>query len=545
MNKILVVIKKNTMYFSIYNNDINDSNLNNTNVIDVKNLKFSEQYILKNLDVVSTFLNLIVLKSNVNNVVVKNVDIGLTVLKIIDYIPSIKGISFNEDKTLSYSMCSLLLENRYLETISCYNLPEIMFYRFKNVKVNTRFEILFISDLMIDNKIRTYSDIFSVTKLVINKELNSDDYEDLEYLFTVNKVLRQIDFFLYNFKDIMRIEDLIYKYRVKCNIIIHENSNNTNSILSDIDDLSAINKNKNIKIKYSKKYLKQNLFKQLNIVMIKYALIVLIVCSLIFLGVSKLKGHISNKNTEKNLSSINNVVNEVIEEVKIDIVDFESEEQVNEDNQDISNEEEVKEEEKPTKPVYVSPYYSTYEKIYNKLININPDTVGWLTVKNTNIDYPIVQTTNNVYYLENSYDKTGNLAGWLFVDYRNKLDGSDKNIIIYGHNVRNTNHMFSTLKNVLDESWYTNNDNLNITFNIKDESITWTVFSIYTIEETNSYLRTNFNDDDHYLKFVDELKEKSIYDFGVTVNANEEILTLSSCYLDSSHRLVLHAVRKK
>ena len=56
---------------------------------------------------------------------------------------------------------------------------------------------------------------------------------------------------------------------------------------------------------------------------------------------------------------------------------------------------------------------------------------GVKLVNNTNINYPIVQTTNNDYYLNHAYDKTKNMAGWLFADYRNNMDDIDKNTIIF------------------------------------------------------------------------------------------------------------------
>lgn len=65
-----------------------------------------------------------------------------------------------------------------------------------------------------------------------------------------------------------------------------------------------------------------------------------------------------------------------------------------------------------------------------ELRRINPETVGWIKLENTNIEYPIVQTTDNSFYLNHSFDKSYNEAGWIFADYRNKLDGTDKNIVI-------------------------------------------------------------------------------------------------------------------
>lgn len=90
-----------------------------------------------------------------------------------------------------------------------------------------------------------------------------------------------------------------------------------------------------------------------------------------------------------------------------------------------------------------------------ELRKINRDTVGWIKLENTNIEYPIVQTSDNRFYLDHSFDKSYNKAGWIFADCSNKLDGSDKNIVIYGHN-RRDGSMFDSLNNILEDDWNSN-----------------------------------------------------------------------------------------
>ena len=89
-----------------------------------------------------------------------------------------------------------------------------------------------------------------------------------------------------------------------------------------------------------------------------------------------------------------------------------------------------------------------YEVDFSKLKEQNSDTVAWIGLESLNIEYPIVQTKDNEYYLEHSFDKSENTAGWIFADYRNKLDGKDKNIVIYGHN-RKDGSMFGDLHKAL------------------------------------------------------------------------------------------------
>ena len=96
-----------------------------------------------------------------------------------------------------------------------------------------------------------------------------------------------------------------------------------------------------------------------------------------------------------------------------------------------------------------------YKINFEKLKEVNNQIVCWIKVNGTNIEYPIVQAEDNSYYLKKNLEKKYNTGGWIFLDYKNKLDGTDKNIVIYGHNMTDDS-MFGTLKNVLTEDWYNN-----------------------------------------------------------------------------------------
>ena len=84
---------------------------------------------------------------------------------------------------------------------------------------------------------------------------------------------------------------------------------------------------------------------------------------------------------------------------------------------------------------------------FSKLIKKNKEVIGWIQVQNTNINYPITQTTNNEYYLTHDLYRQSNGGGWVFLDYRNENDFNNKNSIIYAHG-RENKTMFVTLKNI-------------------------------------------------------------------------------------------------
>ena len=182
---------------------------------------------------------------------------------------------------------------------------------------------------------------------------------------------------------------------------------------------------------------------------------------------------------------------------------------------------------------------NNYNIDFAKLKSINSDTVGWLKVNNTNIEYAVVKSKDNDFYLNHSFYKKENGAGWVFADYRNKIDGSDKNTIIYGHNRRDAS-MFGTLKDTFNKEWYQNEDNQTIVFITPNEKANYKIFSIYQIEAEDYYISTGFESVEAYKQFLNKLKFRSYYDFGVEVDENSSILTLSTCSI-ANHRTVLHA----
>ncbi|MGN1338338.1 MAG: class B sortase [Candidatus Coprovivens sp.] len=177
---------------------------------------------------------------------------------------------------------------------------------------------------------------------------------------------------------------------------------------------------------------------------------------------------------------------------------------------------------------------------FNKLKKINNDTVGWIQVSGTNINYPFVQTNNNNYYLNHSFNKNNNSAGWVFLDYRNNLSNIEEhNTIIYAHG-RYDSTMFGSLRNILTNDWLKDPTNHIIKLSTEYENTLWQVFSVYKIPTTSDYLKITFKTNEEYIKFINLIKNRSHYNFNTTVNNNDRILTLSTCY-NKKEKIVLHA----
>ncbi len=220
------------------------------------------------------------------------------------------------------------------------------------------------------------------------------------------------------------------------------------------------------------------------------------------------------------------IINEVVNDTSVEEV---------EDNEKTEN---VNEPEDETSDYW---YYISFPLInvnFDELIKKNSDTISWINVNNTNINYPIVHTDNNDFYLNHSYDKTYNEAGWVFLDYRNNSSLSDRNNIIYAHS-RLDKTMFGSLSKALNQAWYTNKDNHIIRLSTPTENTLWQIFSVYVIPEESYYITINFTDD-AFLEFLNTVKGRSRYNFNTELNVNDKILTLSTCYSDTE-RTVVHA----
>lgn len=176
---------------------------------------------------------------------------------------------------------------------------------------------------------------------------------------------------------------------------------------------------------------------------------------------------------------------------------------------------------------------------FNDLKLINDDVKGWIQVNGTNINYPFVQTKDNKYYLTHSFNKKYNQAGWVFLDYRNNINKLNKNTIIYAHSRIDTT-MFGSLKSIIKSNWYNNPDNYVIKLSTEYENTLWQIFSIYHIDTTIDYLKIDFYNDSKYQKFLDMLIARSLFDFNTTINSQNNILTLSTCY-NKNKKMVMHA----
>ncbi len=177
---------------------------------------------------------------------------------------------------------------------------------------------------------------------------------------------------------------------------------------------------------------------------------------------------------------------------------------------------------------------------FNDLIKQNNNTVAWIKINGTNINYPVVQYKNNDFYLNHSFNKSYNDAGWIFMDYRNNPVNFSKNTVIYGHS-RLDHTMFYSLRNITKKSWFNNKDNHIVKLSTPTKNTLWQVFSVYTIKAESYYITTDFDSEASYKEWLKDMLNRSLFNFKTSINTNDKVLTLSSCYTSNDVRMVLHA----
>lgn len=176
----------------------------------------------------------------------------------------------------------------------------------------------------------------------------------------------------------------------------------------------------------------------------------------------------------------------------------------------------------------ISPALLKVRTYLNALRVQNPDLVGWIVVDGTNINYPIVQSSDNEYYLHRSFDGKYSASGTIFVDYRNSKDFSaNRNTVIYGHNM-NSGTMFHELSEFFYTNFYKQYGTIKIL--TYDGVYVYNVFCVMETKITFNYIQTDFSTDEEYLSFINTLAKKSRRKKENPVfTADDRLLTLSTC----------------
>lgn len=178
------------------------------------------------------------------------------------------------------------------------------------------------------------------------------------------------------------------------------------------------------------------------------------------------------------------------------------------------------------------PILAKYETLYKK----NKKLIGWLKIDDTNIDYPVMQTVNNEYYLDHNFNQEYDKNGSLFLDKDCNAAFPNTNMIIYGHHMK-SGKMFGNLNYYSKESYYKEHPQIQFD-TIYEEGIYDIMYvfrsRIYNEDEVvfKYYQFFDVNSEDEFYSAMDEMARMSLYDTGVTADYGDKLITLSTC--DSS-----------
>lgn len=180
---------------------------------------------------------------------------------------------------------------------------------------------------------------------------------------------------------------------------------------------------------------------------------------------------------------------------------------------------------------------------WDALKAINDEIVGWITIPDTVVDYPVLEHIGddryNQYYIDKSYKKDGTEFGSIFIDYRSTDSTKSRNVIMHGHNMRDGSQ-FHTMLNYshegdLDGDLDYYREHPVIIFNTPDGDAKYKIISVFKTStryehgEFFNYMQGEFNSDAEFMNFVYNARIRSMFDIPVTVNEKDQIITLSTC----------------
>ena len=178
-------------------------------------------------------------------------------------------------------------------------------------------------------------------------------------------------------------------------------------------------------------------------------------------------------------------------------------------------------------PVWQDPYAQALKDMdFSALRQQNPDVLGWILIPGTRVSYPVVQGTDNSYYLDHTWRGGKNSVGAIFMECRNSSDLSDFNTIIYGHRMNNRS-MFGTLSQYKSRSYWQAHPYVYLT----DDSGThrYEIFAAGEVSVDSDVYRLGLRSDSSRQSFLDSCLALSALNTGVTPHTYDKVLTLSTC----------------
>ena len=188
---------------------------------------------------------------------------------------------------------------------------------------------------------------------------------------------------------------------------------------------------------------------------------------------------------------------------------------------------------------------------FKELAKQNPDLVGWLTIPDTVVDYPVMyREDDNDFYLEHNFEKNDDINGLLVLDNRCTDKGDGINSLIHGHNMK-SGAMFAALLQYRDQKFY--GSHKVITFSTLYEERNYEVLAVFRAKVNNEeeqdfhfYDYINIETKEAFDSYVQAVKNRSLYDTEVLAEYGDKLITLSTCEsADENGRLIVVGRSKK
>ena len=213
-----------------------------------------------------------------------------------------------------------------------------------------------------------------------------------------------------------------------------------------------------------------------------------------------------------------------------------------------TEEPEVKEEPKQ-EPVQAVPEEPEAEPVdipidFAGLQEMNPEIYAWIRIPGTEVDYPIVQRPeDDAYYLDHTIEGAEGLPGSIYTESLNKKDFTDKNTVIYGHNMKD-NTMFGSLKDYKDSAYM--DEHSEVYIYTPEHIFTYKIFAAVTYDSRHIMVAFDFAQDEQYQAYLDSLSQvrnmESYINTDIPVTTADRIITMSTCNGNNDQRFLVEAV---
>lgn len=163
---------------------------------------------------------------------------------------------------------------------------------------------------------------------------------------------------------------------------------------------------------------------------------------------------------------------------------------------------------------------------WETLLNINPDTAGWISLADSSVDYPVVYGSDNSWYLNHLFDGTWNPGGSIFVDCRNSRGFTDRNTVIYGHHMNN-DAMFHDIEKYKDAAYYETHRVLSL--ETPDGNYELRPVGGIIKKGTDDYVQIQFSSEEEFQQYVQTFRNESTFESDVQIDTGDKTVLLSTC----------------